>query len=182
MRAVCFWSAVWTTKTMRVFLIGFMGAGKSYWGARLATLLRVAFFDTDQVIAQQLGLSIADIFRLRGEEYFRRQETLLLQEKLSRQRQFICATGGGMPVYKDNLAIMQNLGITVFLDCSPEVLWSRIRHSIHGRPLLARENLQSWIAAELQTRYPYYQQADYILQADRLRIQQFIPIIQQGKT
>lgn len=162
---------------MRLFLIGFMGAGKSYWGARLATLFRLTFFDSDRVIEKRLNLSVAQIFRLRGEEYFRAQESLFLQEKLSSKVQFICATGGGMPVYNGNLARMQELGTTIFLDCSAEVLFARIKHTMQSRPLLARTNLQVWIANELARRLEIYQQADYILPADKLIIQQFLPII-----
>lgn len=167
---------------MRVFLIGFMGAGKSYWGSRLANILRLPFIDTDIVLAKYLSRNIPEIFATYGEEFFRQQERELLQRIPISKENFICATGGGMSIYKDNLTLMQNLGITIFLDCNPKILYARVINNLSARPLLSQkaQNLQelsSWIETELMHRRIYYLQAKHIIQADNIRIQQILALL-----
>lgn len=146
-----------------LFLVGFMGAGKSTVAVALSQLTGIDSVDLDGLIVQQLGMSIPDIFSNFGEDAFRRYETSAL-ESLADQAPRIVATGGGVVGREDNWACMRRQGVVVYLQASWEVLSERIG-SGEGRPLASgheRERLKNlW-----QSRLPLYEQADWIVNAD----------------
>src|SRR5437773_8673578 len=102
---------------MTIFLIGFMGSGKSLIGQELAALMKYKFLDTDSLIETKRKKSIAKLFATEGEEYFREIERKTLLS-LKKARNTVIATGGGMPCYFENMQWMNSNGVTVYLDSS----------------------------------------------------------------
>lgn len=144
-----------------VFLIGFMGSGKTYWGRRLGEAFDVPFYDLDATIVAHAGKTIPEIFAESGEEGFRRQERTRLLELLD-QSPCIVATGGGTPCFFDNMEQMNLRGRTVFLDLPLAELLSRLERGKHKRPLLAglsTEELPVFIEKMLEKRLPFYEKA-----------------------
>ncbi|NLE35873.1 MAG: shikimate kinase [Bacteroidales bacterium] len=164
---------------MNIYLIGFMGSGKSYAGKRIANLLHWKFIDTDRLIEKKKGMTVTEIFAARGEEYFRRVEAAILREVVKRHR-MVVACGGGMPCYGENLALMKSAGVTVWLKLSPETLVSRLMHSKADRPLLhgaGPAELRSLIVQMLDTRNHWYEQADLIIDAEAVGEEEMAALI-----
>ena len=108
-----------------IFLIGFMGSGKTYWGKKWSEKTGKEFFDTDDIIEQQQGITIAKIFATYGEDHFRNLETGVLKN-MSLQNNFIIACGGGTPCFNDNITWMNQNGTSVYLQSSPEDILKRL--------------------------------------------------------
>ncbi len=145
---------------MKIFLIGFMGSGKSYTGKHLATHLNYTFVDLDEEIVSGEGKSIPEIF-IHGEEYFRRIEKEYLR-KTEHIDHAIIATGGGAPCFHGNMGWMNEHGVTVFLDTHPEILVNRLSKKIHKRPVLKAKvgkELMDLVSDLLNSRMEYYNQA-----------------------
>lgn len=119
-----------------VYLIGMMGAGKTFWGRQLAALLQLPFVDLDEWIVQQTGLSVPQIFAQHGESYFRDLEAYWLRHPQLR-RPMVLACGGGAPCFHHNIDFMKMGGIVVWLQPPPQVLAERLWEGRHKRPLLA---------------------------------------------
>ena len=150
---------------MNIFLIGFMGSGKSYVGKRLAYRMKYQFLDLDEAIEQQTGQTIPNIFSHRGEVGFRSLEASTLRSLQTVQRTVV-ATGGGAPCYHDNLAWMLSHGKVIFLNVAVEILVERLSSGLAHRPLLAGKSLpelRTFIEDKLQERLPIYQQAHFTL-------------------
>lgn len=143
----------------RVYLIGYMGSGKSTVGKLLAEQLGWNFLDTDEAISELQGKSISTIFEEDGEERFRALEKAFLSFTTELRRQVI-ATGGGMPTTPENLSTILNSGITIFLDCDSDTLGKRISESI-DRPLHQQptNQLQASIESNLKSRMSFYIEA-----------------------
>ena len=149
----------------RIFLIGFMGAGKSTLGRALAHSMNYSFVDTDDLIVQKEGRSISNIFKIEGESYFRIQEKKAI-ERLCKRKKIVIATGGGMPCFLDNMTLIQSNGLSIFIELTADSLLTRLKHEKEHRPLLNEkddEMLLSWINEKLTERNVYYHQADIIL-------------------
>lgn len=157
---------------MRIFLIGFMGSGKSYTGKKLAHLLDYPFVDLDDWIEKEAGKTITKIFAEEGEEVFRKTEKKALHD-MNQFKNVVVATGGGVPCFFDNINWMNQQGLTIFLDTPVEILISRLIAEKDHRPLLKqlpdREALKSYIEQKLEARSPYYQQAWVIFQQQSLQ-------------
>lgn len=153
-----------------IFLIGFMGCGKSYTGARLATLLESPFADLDDQIVQNAGMSIAMIFEKHGEDYFRELESNVLRQT-THFHPSVISCGGGAPCFFDNMAWMNANGITVYLKTPPQLLAFRLRNETQGRPLLRKyseSQLLDFIELRLEEREPFYSQAHIIYHQTQL--------------
>ncbi|CAH1000395.1 Shikimate kinase [Neolewinella maritima] len=151
---------------MRIFLVGFMGSGKSHCGRILAGLLGMPFVDLDDYVAKRAGMSITEIFAYHSEGYFRELERDVLLS-LAALPYFVMATGGGTPCYHNLIADLNELGTTVFLDVAPELLLERLQPEAGHRPLLATaENLERSILDKLSERRPCYEQATIHLRID----------------
>jgi len=151
--------------TRHLFLIGFMGSGKSYQGRRLAEKLGCPFIDLDAFIVTSEGKSIADIFAETGEAGFRVLESNCLH-RIAALPPSVVATGGGTPCFFDNLDWMKRHGTTVYLRTAADVLFERLRGGKTHRPLLRDlddEGLRTFIRERLAAREPYYLQADVTL-------------------
>lgn len=150
---------------MRVFLIGFMGSGKTYIGERLAAALQYDFIDVDQHLEAQSGRSVSDIFATEGEDAFRRLESAALKS-LGTKGNCIISTGGGAPCFFDNMKWMNAHGVSVYLKVSSSILLERLLPRTDKRPLLAgksEEEIRAFIEESLTQREPFYEQAEITL-------------------
>lgn len=154
---------------MRIFLVGFMGSGKSYTGKLLAQKSGFPLIDLDQWIETKYQTSISEIFSSKGEDKFREIEKDALHEMAAFDN-VIVACGGGTPCYYDNMAWMKKNGITVYLKASPALLAERLEKERGKRPLLSNLNtyqqLLAFIKNKLEERVSYYGQADLIIDQD----------------
>lgn len=140
-----------------IYLIGFMGTGKSTVSQSLALRLGYEEIDTDQRIASRQGRSIAEIFESLGEQAFREMETELLRE-LTGERHKIISCGGGMALRRENVELMRQNGVVILLTASPETILSRVKRD-SSRPILNGNMNREYIEGLLNLRLPYYQEA-----------------------
>jgi shikimate kinase len=161
---------------MLIFLIGFMGSGKTTTGRKLARRLGFEFADLDILIEEHEGMEITEIFAHKGEEYFRNVETKVLDSLLGLSR-LVVACGGGTPCFHDNMQKMKSSGTTVYLKVSAEVLAVRLSRSPSVRPLVAGKDgdeLNSHIRKLLAGREGWYRQADLVFDADNFDIEHLL--------
>jgi len=166
---------------MRIYLLGFMGSGKSHWGKLWAKTHQVDFLDLDKEIENACGLSIPDIFEKKGEGFFREMEAEMLRATTARQN-CIVSCGGGAPCFSGNMEWMNANGHTVFLEAAPVYLFENIKKEAGTRPLINHMNeaeLLFFIEQKLKERMPFYSQAKTIVSAKDLTEQSFENIIQQ---
>ena len=147
----------------RIFLIGFMGSGKSTIGSKLARKTGYEFVDMDLMIEETAGMTIPGIFSEHGEEVFRKWEHDILLELCIRDR-VVISTGGGAPCHGDMIRIMNDHGATVYIKLSPAALKERLLDSKIQRPLIqgkSEPELMDFISTLLDHREAYYSQAKY---------------------
>ncbi|QQS27392.1 MAG: shikimate kinase [Sphingobacteriales bacterium] len=151
----------------RIFLVGFMGAGKTSVGRLLASMLGYQFVDTDTLVEQAEGRSVSEIFREHGEGYFREIEAVCLRNGVIPSGNIIIATGGGTPCFHLNMKWMKEQGTTIMLHTPPHVLTNRLFVLMAHRPLIAgfnkKKQLLTYVENQLVMRHYYYDQADYIV-------------------
>ncbi|ATL49845.1 shikimate kinase [Chitinophaga caeni] len=160
----------------RIFLLGFMGAGKTYWGKQLAEHLGLPFYDIDEVIVEEEGMPVSDIFAEKGEDYFRMRETEVLKD-VSEQPEFLVSCGGGTPCFSDNMDWMNNQGITVWINPSIETMVERLQRKKYKRPLiqdLTDDDLSAFVEKKLNERIQFYQLSQKIITADELSLDYLI--------
>jgi shikimate kinase len=148
---------------MKIFLIGFMGSGKSTTGKKLARKLGYAFMDTDSEIVRRFSMSVNEIFDRLGEDRFRDAEVRLLNE-LIRRNNIVVSTGGGLPCHGENMELINRHGISVYLKVSPADLYQRLSTRKHKRPLirdLDEKELKHFIESKLAEREPFYSMANH---------------------
>src|SRR5688572_13820123 len=121
---------------MRIFLIGFMGSGKTHWGKQLAERLKLSFYDLDEVIVKSENLSIPGIFEKMGEEYFRNKEKEMLEKLVDENANMVVSCGGGTPCFFNNIEFMKKYGTVVWLNTHVNVLLQRLMKERDTRPLL----------------------------------------------
>lgn len=154
-----------------LFLIGFMGAGKSSVAAALGSILEREVVEMDQCISRREGMSIPEIFAQKGEAYFRQCETALLQT-LGQWEPVVVSCGGGVPMREENVAAMRACGTVILLTARPEVILDRVKDD-HSRPLLEGRKEVSQIAALMEQRRPKYEAAaDLRIDTSNLTVQQ----------
>lgn len=141
-----------------IILIGFMGAGKTSMGKRLAKARGIRFVDTDQMIEEQTGRIIRDIFAEDGEEYFRNLETELLLQLQKAQEPLVISVGGGLPVREINRKYLKEMGTVVYLKAEVETLVGRLQGDT-TRPKLQGGDLREKIVSLMDAREGFYQDA-----------------------
>ena len=149
---------------MKVFLIGMMGCGKSYWAQKLAEKTDTKWTDLDENIVRFEKKTISEIIKTQNWDYFRLLEQKILKKITKKNITFI-ATGGGTPCYFDNLEVMKNNGQVVYLKTPVELIFQRLMSGDRERPLLKNkppEKLFSYLQNLLSEREVYYQKAHYI--------------------
>ena len=160
---------------MNVYLIGLPGSGKTSLGKELAPLLNLQFTDTDDIIIQRQKSTIEDIFKEKGESYFRQLEKDLLQE-LAIQKNLLVATGGGMPCFFDNMQTINKSGISIFIDTPRKVIAKRlmIQQTLH-RPLVnakTEEEMAELLENRYRERISYYNKSRLIFAETNLSAEQ----------
>lgn len=151
-----------------IFLLGYMGCGKTTVGKNIAGKMGLEFLDTDDLIEKKHRQTIAEIFSEVGENQFREMEREVLHNIVN-HNDCIISTGGGMPCFFDNLALMNEKGTTIFLDVSIEELVHRLYYKGNKRPLLQGKNeqqLYEYIKKSIEERLPFYSQAQIRISAD----------------
>ena len=154
----------------RIFLIGYMGAGKTTLGKAFARAMGLTFVDLDWYIEERYHKTIRQIFEERGEDGFRELEKRMLHET-GEFEDVVISVGGGTPCFFDNMDYMNSVGQTVFLDVDVKVLFRRLKVAKQQRPLLANktdEELMTFIVEALQKRLPFYTRAKYVFNGERL--------------
>lgn len=155
---------------IRIFLTGYMGAGKTTLGKAFARTLNVPFVDLDWYMEERFHRTVGELFAERGEAGFRELERNMLHE-VGAFENVVISTGGGAPCFFDNMDFMNHSGKTVFLNVHPDVLFRRLRVAKQQRPILQGkedEELKEFIIQALEKRAPFYSQAQYIFNADEL--------------
>jgi len=153
-----------------IYLVGFMGTGKTAVGKELAKKKKWQFLDLDDLIELREKRTIAEIFAKSGEPYFRRLEKRVLQE-VSKEKKFVVACGGGIVVDKENIKVMRDTGMIICLVAQPEVILKRTYGYAH-RPLLNVSDPKKQIELLLKLRAPYYARADKTIDTSKLTVEQ----------
>lgn len=155
-----------------IYLVGFMGTGKTAVGKELAKIKKRQFVDLDELIGLKEKRTISDIFAKSGEPCFRRIEKRVLQE-VAKEKEFVVATGGGIVMDTENIRTMRDTGIIICLSAAPEVILIRTSGSSH-RPLLNVENPRERVELLLKLRAPYYALADKTIDTSKLTVAQVV--------
>ena len=166
----------------RIFLIGFMGSGKSTHGSKLARKLGYDFVDMDHLIEETAGMTIPTIFHELGEEVFRKWELDIVHERCKRE-QVVISTGGGAPCHNQIIRIMNDHGVTVYIKLPPDALKNRLLKSKTERPLIkgrSETELLQYITELLSKREPFYFQARYIVEGVNLEVQTLVELLEQN--
>jgi len=144
-----------------IYLVGYMGSGKSTAGRAIARELNLQWIDLDEHLESKSGKTIAEIFSQQGEAVFRKMESEALKE-ISQTENTVVSTGGGTPVNADNVQLMKATGLVIFLEVPAPELVRRIWPECEKRPLvkdLSKGELESFIAGHLAERLPFYTSA-----------------------
>jgi len=145
---------------MKVYLVGYMGVGKSTIGKKLARRLETTFYDLDSIIVSEWGMSIPEIFRKKGEKFFRTVEAEALEKQIKNSQSFVLATGGGAVLREGAMEKLRDSGLVIWLKMSPKMLASRLEQSKEKRPLLdGVNNYELFITNHLKERIPFYSKA-----------------------
>jgi shikimate kinase len=164
---------------MRIFLLGFMGTGKTHWGKRWAKIHALPFYDLDSLIEDSENLSVAEIFEKKGEEYFRVKEAETLRS-MNNYDPAIISCGGGTPCYHENMDWINQNGISIYFDAPPSYILQNVKKEQATRPLLNTTNeseLLFFIEHTLKQRTQFYSRAKMILDARQLTDNSFETII-----
>jgi shikimate kinase len=167
---------------MKIFLIGMMGCGKSYWMNKLSGKLKMPRYDLDQLIEAVEDRSIAEIFKESGEDHFRKMESIVLKWFADKD-EFILATGGGTPCYHNNMDWMNEQGITIFLDEPIDLLMERLLPERSNRPLIARltdKKLRTYLEEKRDERNSFYSKAKYSLSGDAITEHNLLTLIKEN--
>lgn len=165
---------------MRIYLIGYMGCGKSTIGRKIARFAHLDFADTDTLVERSEGSAVADIITYQGEEYFRGVEQRVLEATAS-EDDIIVSTGGGLPIWGNNMERIGQLGLSVYLRRSPQNIISRL--SPYGRQKrpkfrgLNDEQLLAFMTTHMAEREPVYSRADIVIDCDNMSDNDIIDLI-----
>lgn len=165
----------------RIFLIGMMGTGKSYWAQRISAAENMDWTDLDAQIEKDASMTIKEIFATEGEKCFRDRERDVLH-KMENFSNIVIATGGGTPCFHDNMQWMNQHGITIWIDEPVETLVERLKKEKAHRPLikdLSDEALHHFLSGKLAERSEFYAQSQYHLQGANISDRSFAEILQQ---
>jgi len=165
----------------RIFLIGFMGSGKSTLGSGLARKIGYEYVDMDHLIEETAGMTIPGIFSEHGEDVFRKWEHDILLELCELER-VVVSTGGGAPCHGEMISIMNEHGITVYIKLAPEALKERLLHSKTERPLIqgkSEPELMEFITSLLGQREVFYNQARITLDGLHLNLDSLVGLLRE---
>jgi shikimate kinase len=168
---------------MKVFLIGFMGSGKTYWGRLLSQKLSIPFFDLDEQVVANAGKSIPELFEEQGEEQFRLMEKDALHIITESHDSFVMACGGGSPCFFNNIDYMNRIGTTIWINTPLDILYARLVKEKTQRPLLKElpdDQLKGYIFKKFSDRKIYYEQAAVIVDEEPVELDKLIAKVFQS--
>jgi len=161
---------------MEIVLVGYMGSGKSTIGKYISAKMNLTFIDLDNYIEEKEKMTISQLFAVKGEIYFRKQEGVCLKEILDSQSNYILALGGGTPCYGTNIEqIKKSNAFSVYLKASIPFLARRLEAGKKNRPLISNlddEQLLEYIGKHLFERASFYEQSDYKVVIDHKSIEE----------
>lgn len=181
---------------MIVFLLGFMGSGKSFYAKGLSEHLHVPFVDLDQFIEKEQAMTISEIFEKWGESAFRSLESIAIKQVyadlLTRKKETqlkddilgIISCGGGTPCFNDNMDWMNKQGLTVWINPPEEIIWERLMKERKTRPLVASltdDALKDFIHQKLLERKPFYEKAQSVINQSEISISALVNTIKHAK-
>jgi len=155
-----------------IYLVGFMGTGKSAVGRELAKKKKWKFADLDELIQLREKRLIADIFAKEDEKYFRRLEKQTLKE-MAKEKHFVVACGGGVVIDADNIKVMKETGTIICLTATPTVIYARTCRDAH-RPLLNASDPKKQIELLLKMRSAYYAKADKAIDTSNFSVKEVV--------
>ncbi|MFH1768668.1 MAG: shikimate kinase [Candidatus Omnitrophota bacterium] len=153
-----------------IYLVGFMGAGKSAVGKELSARTNKNFIEMDEIIEQKEGMAISDIFAKKGENYFRLREKALLAD-IAKDENLIVSCGGGVVIDQDNIILLKKTGFMIWLEADIETLYRRTKSCVN-RPLLDVANPEEKIRQLLKQRQAFYREAHFWLDTSHLSVDQ----------
>ena len=162
-----------------IFLIGFMGCGKTSWGRKLAVGLGYNFIDLDHELEARAGMTIAQYFATHGEEDFRRLESEILKQT-NYPANTVISTGGGLPCFFDHMHWMNSYGQTLYIQLSPKALASRLENAKTPRPVLQGkkgDELVDFIENKLAGREGYYLQATHTVDGMNMSVEMLREVV-----
>jgi shikimate kinase len=163
---------------MKIIFLGYMASGKSTIGKEISKKLDMNFIDLDAYISEQEKQSISEIFKIKGEIYFRRIENLYLKQLLNYENDFVLSLGGGTPCYANNMELIQSSKAkSVYIKASIPTLVARLIEEKSARPLVANlenDKMTEFVAKHLFERGFFYEQASIILNTENKTIQEVI--------
>lgn len=167
---------------MTLILVGYMGSGKSSVGLELSKILNYDFIDFDSYIEKQVGMKVEEIFKVKGEIFFRKQEHMYLKEVVNKTHTVV-ALGGGTPCYGSNLEIIKQSSYSklIYLKASISNLSDRLFQEKSSRPMIShlgtKDELIEFIGKHLFERAPIYEQADVTIKTDALSVDKVVEAI-----
>lgn len=165
----------------RIYLVGFMGVGKSTVGKKLAKKLGFKFIDTDDAFEAKYKINIHTFFEKYGEELFRKLEYKILVNTL-KMKNVVISTGGGTPCFFDSMKLMNENGQTIYLEMTEEALVNRLQKAKRKRPLVMNKKekeLIEMVSNKLKERKPFYSQASLTYEALDIDIEELLKTINQ---
>ena len=168
-----------------IFLIGYMGVGKTVVGKSLSKKINYKFYDLDNYIEIKEGKKVSEIFNQENEVYFRKIENKYLNNLSSTKEKKIISTGGGTPCFDNNLSIIQDSSnsLSIYLKANVDTLVNRLKNSIDKRPLISHlkddKELRDFITKHLFERSFYYEKSDIKIKTDDLAIKDIIKLINE---
>lgn len=162
---------------MKIILLGYMGCGKSTIANKLAMNLELKMIDLDDYISDKENLTIPNIFKSKGEIYFRKLENNYLKEIIKTQKNYVLALGGGTPCYANNIEIIASIKNSFYLKATLQTLRDRLSLEKSNRPLIKNledHQLSEFIAKHLFERNPYYEQASHTIKIDLKSIDEIV--------
>jgi len=151
-----------------IYIIGYMGSGKTTIANELSNMLKLPYVDTDKEIQKKTNYTINEIFKKFNEIYFRKKEKEILTSITGNK---IVSTGGGLPIYSDNMRYIKKNGISIYLKTPIQILYNRLKNSSDNRPLIQNiknSDLKKFINKQIKQREYFYKQANYILETKDL--------------
>jgi len=165
-----------------LYIIGFMGSGKSTVGKKLASLLDWSFVDLDVKIEEESGKNIPELFKQFGEDHFRKIESIALQS-LTTSKNTVISTGGGTPCFGNNMDLMLETGLTIYLKLTPSQLKKRLSGSYGERPLIegiADADLLSYIEGKLAERELWYNRAEIVIDGFNINKTNLLTLVRES--
>lgn len=157
-----------------------MGCGKSTLGKKLAKKLGLDFYDLDKCIEEKAQLSIANIFKTKGEEQFRKLESEQLISLINNKSNYVVALGGGAPCFNDNMKLINEAGTSIYLKYNEGILASRLINAKAERPLIAnktKEELIDFISKLLSEREQFYNQSKIVVEGNNISVNQVVDLL-----